>query len=164
MAKKLNRIASFRVDHTKLKPGLYVSRQDEFKGIAITTFDLRLTCPNTEPPLDQAGLHTIEHLGATFLRNSRAKDRIVYFGPMGCRTGFYLLIYGEKTAKQVRPLITEMLEFICNFNGVIPGTTPEECGNYREHNLNLAKRYAANYLCDLTGNFEHEYTYLPDED
>jgi S-ribosylhomocysteine lyase len=162
MYTNLDRIASFRVDHTKLEPGIYVSRRDIAKTPVITTFDIRLTRPNVEPPIDQAALHTIEHLGATFLRNSNVKDYIVYFGPMGCRTGLYLVFCDCTSVTEIRKLITEMFQFICDFEGEIPGAKAEECGNYLEHNLELAKFYAERYLGDLASDFKSEYEYLSD--
>lgn len=162
MANELERIASFQVDHTKLEPGIYVSRHDIAKTPIITTFDLRLTRPNNEYPLDQAALHTIEHLGATYLRNSEVKDFVIYFGPMGCRTGFYLVFSDCTSAKEIQRLIIKMFEFIRDFRGDIPGATPEECGNYKEHNLLLAKTYAIDYLAKITkDDCPTEYQYLP---
>ena len=141
----MEKIASFQVNHLNLLPGLYTSRIDRSGGTAVTTFDLRMTAPNREPVLDQPALHTIEHLGATFLRNSARKDEVVYFGPMGCRTGFYLLLFGEHTPEDVFPLVLEMCDFILAFEGDIPGAKPEECGNFSEQNLSMAKYYIARY-------------------
>ena len=145
----MERIASFSVDHRRLLPGIYVSRTDKNGDTTVTTFDLRVTAPNREPVMDMPAIHTIEHLGATFLRNSKQKDDIVYFGPMGCRTGFYLLVFGEKTSEDVAPLILEMCDFILRFEGEIPGAKPEECGNFSEQNLNMAKYYIKKYKKDL---------------
>jgi S-ribosylhomocysteine lyase len=156
----MERIASFSVDHLNLEPGIYVSRIDESHGVKVTTFDLRITAPNKEPVIDVPALHTIEHLGATFLRNCETKDEIVYFGPMGCRTGCYLLFFGEKTSEEILPLVTEMCDFIINFQGEIPGAKPEECGNYSEQNLSMAKHYISKYKNDLLNNRSFEYTYL----
>ena len=128
----MERIASFTIDHLKLEPGIYVSRKDKNGETVITTFDLRITAPNREPVIDMPALHTIEHLGATFLRNSLKKDDVVYFGPMGCRTGCYLLVFGDVSSKEIAPLILEMCDFIIDFKGEIPGAKPEECGNYSE--------------------------------
>ena len=141
----MNKIESFQVDHRNLLPGLYVSRKDTKDGLTITTFDLRFTHPNREPALDGGAMHTIEHLCATYLRNSDRKEDIVYFGPMGCRTGFYLVMFGKLTSEDVYPLVMEMLDFIIGFEGEIPGAKPEECGNYSEQNLNMAKFYAKKY-------------------
>lgn len=129
----MERIASFSVDHLLLEPGVYVSRidRDPATGAAVTTFDLRLTTPNKEPVMNTAECHTIEHLGATFLRNhAEWSSRIVYFGPMGCRTGFYLVVFGELTSEKVLPLVRELFEFVAGFEGDVPGAAPEECGNY----------------------------------
>ena len=150
----MNKIASFQVNHLVLEPGIYVSRKDVFQGCVLTTFDLRLTTPNKEPVLNTAEMHTIEHLGATFLRNhSEWKDRIVYFGPMGCRTGFYLIVSGDYSSRDIVPLVTELFEFILFFEGEIPGAKAEECGNYLDQNLSMAKwvskRYLENTLKDI---------------
>ncbi len=144
----MEKIASFKVDHLKLDKGLYVSRVDRKDGVALTTFDLRMRKPNFEPVMDMPALHTIEHLGATFLRNAR-KDEVVYFGPMGCRTGFYLVMFGDLKSKDVLGLVTEMCDFIIGFRGDIPGAKPEECGNYLEQNLDMAKFYIAEYRSAL---------------
>jgi S-ribosylhomocysteine lyase len=146
----MEKIASFRVDHLRLKPGLYVSRQDRFGAAVLTTFDLRFKEPNKEPVIDLPALHTIEHLGATFLRSHKDwADKTVYFGPMGCRTGFYMILEGERTSSSVVPLIREMLGWIVAFDGPIPGASPAECGNYSEQNLNMAKWEAARYAAVL---------------
>ncbi len=145
----MERIESFCIDHERLEPGLYVSRTDRAGESFVTTFDLRFTRPNREPVLDMPALHTVEHLGATFLRNSERKGEILYFGPMGCRTGFYLLMSGKRTSEDVYPLIEEMCKFILSFEGPIPGATPKECGNYREQNLPIAKYYVSRYLEEL---------------
>ena len=141
----MDTIASFQIDHRTLLPGLYVSRRDEKNGGVVTTFDLRLTAPNREPVVDMPALHTIEHLGATYLRNSARKDEVVYFGPMGCRTGCYLLMFGALTAEEVLPLVLDTCDFILGFEGEIPGARPEQCGNYYEQNLAMAKYYIARY-------------------
>ena len=153
----MDRIASFCVNHLNLFPGIYVSRRDQKNGVVVTTFDLRITAPNREPVMDQPALHTIEHLGATFLRNSSRKDEIIYFGPMGCRTGFYLVMFGDLESSDVAPLIREMLEFIISFEGAIPGASAAECGNYLEQNLNMAKFYAKKYLQELTDHPRYSY-------
>lgn len=141
----MDKIASFTVNHLKLESGLYISRKDQKNGQTVTTFDLRFTMPNREEPMDISSMHTIEHLGATFLRNSKRKDDIVYFGPMGCRTGFYLIVFGNETPETVMNLVLETLEFIINFEGEIPGATAIECGNYSDQDLAGAKRYAKTY-------------------
>lgn len=148
----MERIESFKVNHLNLLPGLYVSRRDKKEGCTVTTFDLRFTAPNREPVLDTASLHTIEHLAATFLRNSEEKEDVVYFGPMGCRTGCYLIMFGDLSSEDVYPLILKTCDFIMNFTGKIPGAKPEECGNYSDQNLESAKRYVERYKKDLTEN------------
>lgn len=144
----MEKIASFQVDHWKLKPGLYVSRKDPVGNELVTTFDLRITNPNEEPVMNTAEVHTIEHLGATFLRNcGEWKDKVIYFGPMGCRTGFYLLLAGDYTSEQVVPLVLACFRFIRDYRGEVPGASPRDCGNYLDMNLPMAnywgERYAA---------------------
>ena len=141
----MRKIASFTVDHLRLESGLYLSRRDEKDGAVVSTFDLRFTAPNREPVMDMPALHTIEHLGATFLRNSARADEIVYFGPMGCRPGFYLILFGDRSPEDALPLVGEMCSFILSYEGEIPGARPEECGNYLEQNLAMAKYYTARY-------------------
>lgn len=153
----MNKIASFQVNHLDLLPGLYLSRQDRKDGCTVTTFDLRVTAPNREPVMDTPAIHTIEHLGATFLRNSSRKEEIIYFGPMGCRTGFYLVVFGDRTAEDVYPLVLEMCDFVLGFEGEIPGARPEECGNWSEQNLNMAKYYIRQYRRELTENKRTQY-------
>lgn len=150
----MEKIASFTIDHLKLKPGVYVSRRDRVGAETITTFDLRMTSPNEEPVMNTAEIHTIEHLGATFLRNhSVYKDKTIYFGPMGCRTGFYLLLAGELESEDIVPLMVEMFEFIRDFHDEVPGASPKDCGNYLDMNLGmanfLADRYLKNVLYDI---------------
>lgn len=147
----MDKIASFKINHLKLLSGLYVSRKDEKNGCVVTTFDLRFTAPNREPALSTAALHTIEHLAATFLRNSEVKDDIVYFGPMGCRTGCYLLMFGDLSPEEIYPLILKTCDFIINFKGEIPGAKPEECGNYSDQDLPSAKRCIEKYKRELIG-------------
>lgn len=156
----MDRIESFSVDHLKLKSGIYVSRVDKKENIKITTFDLRITAPNREPVMDMPAIHTIEHLGATFLRNSSQNEDIVYFGPMGCRTGFYLLVFGDKSSEDIAPLVIEMCDFILGFEGEIPGAKPEECGNFSEQNLEMAKFYIRRYKNDIKEHKYFKYTYL----
>ena len=143
----MEKIASFTIDHIKLLPGVYVSRKDHIGADTITTFDLRMTSPNDEPVMNTAEVHTIEHLGATFLRNHKDfKDKTVYFGPMGCRTGFYLLLAGNYDSKDIVPLMIEMFEFIRDFKDEVPGASPKDCGNYLDMNLGMANYLAKRYL------------------
>lgn len=143
----MEKIASFTVDHLRLLPGVYLSRKDQVGDGVVTTFDLRMTRPNQEPVMNTAEVHTIEHLGATFLRNHREYgSRVVYFGPMGCRTGFYLLLAGAYESREIVPLITEMYEFIRDFRGAVPGADPKDCGNYLDMNLGMANYLANRYL------------------
>lgn len=153
----MERIASFTIDHLNLEAGLYVSRKDMRENVTVTTFDMRVTAPNKEPVMDMPALHTIEHLGATFLRNSEIKDDVVYFGPMGCRTGFYIVLFGDLQSKDIYETVISMCDFILNFEGDIPGATPEECGNFSEQNLNMAKFYIKGYKKDLIENKRFEY-------
>ena len=147
---EMEKIASFTVNHLKLKAGLYVSRKDKFGAEVLTTFDIRLTAPNVEPVMNTAEAHTIEHLGATFLRNHpQMKSKIVYFGSMSCRTGFYLIMHGDYDSAEILPLVKEMFEFVAGFKGDIPGASPKECGNYLDQNLPMAKYLAARYLKDV---------------
>ena len=141
----MKKIASFTIDHIRLKPGIYVSRKDPVSDTVITTFDIRMTSPNDEPVMNTAEVHTIEHLGATVLRNGASKDDIVYFGPMGCRTGFYLIVFGDKTPADVYGLVVGMCEFILGYDGEIPGAKAAECGNYLDHDLPAARAYARDY-------------------
>ena len=133
-----------------LEPGLYVSRRDKKGEVDVTTFDLRLTAPNKEPVMDVPALHTIEHLAATYLRNSNRKEDIIYFGPMGCRTGCYLVMFGYLNSADVLPLVLEMCDFIIGFEGEIPGASAVECGNYLDQNLEMAKYYIRRYKQALT--------------
>ncbi len=140
-------IKSFTVDHKRLLPGVYVSRKDSTGHDVVTTFDIRMTRPNFEPVMNTAEIHTLEHLGATFLRNHEEwGDKIIYFGPMGCRTGFYLLLAGDYESEDIISLLREMFEFVCHFEGEIPGAALEACGNYLDQNLPMAKYLAEKYL------------------
>lgn len=145
----MDTIASFQVNHLTLEPGVYVSRRDkdEATGAVVTTFDLRMCAPNREPVMNTAELHTIEHLGATYLRNDAEwASRVVYFGPMGCRTGCYLVVFGQVESAEIAPLVTRMFEWIAQFEGDIPGAAPEACGNYLDQNLGMARWLAKRYL------------------
>ena len=143
----MEKITSFTIDHIKLIPGVYVSRKDPVGDSLITTFDLRMTSPNDEPVMNTAEMHAIEHLGATFLRNHPVfGSKIIYFGPMGCRTGFYLLLSGDYESADIVNLMIEMYEFIRDFEGEIPGASPKDCGNYLDMNLPMANYLAKRYL------------------
>ena len=143
----MEKIASFTIDHNKLQPGIYVSRKDQIGQEVVTTFDLRMTSPNEEPVMNTAEVHTIEHLGATYLRNKEEiRDKVIYFGPMGCRTGFYLLLAGDYASKDIVALVTEMFEFIRDYRGEVPGASPKDCGNYLDMNLGMANYLADRYL------------------
>ena len=146
----MKKIASFTIDHLKLLPGVYVSRKDFIGAETVTTFDIRMTRPNYEPVMNTAEVHTIEHLGATFLRNDKEYgDKVVYFGPMGCRTGFYLLLAGNFESMDIVSLLTRMYEFIADYEGEVPGTAARDCGNYRDMNLPMAKYLAKKYLDEV---------------
>ena len=143
----MEKIASFTIDHLRLQPGVYVSRTDRIGAETVTTFDLRMTSPNEEPVMQTAEMHTIEHLGATYLRNHPDwKEQVLYFGPMGCRTGFYLLLAGALTSRDIVPLVTGMFEFIRDFRGDVPGASAKDCGNYLDMNLPMANWLADRYL------------------
>mgnify|MGYP000143885916 CR=1 FL=1 len=143
----MEKIASFTIDHIKLQPGVYVSRKDKVGGSTVTTFDLRMTSPNEEPVMNTAEMHAIEHLAATYLRNNKEwQDKIIYFGPMGCRTGFYLILAGDLTSKDILPLIISTFEFIRDFKGDVPGASAKDCGNYLDMNLSMANYLADHYL------------------
>lgn len=151
-------IASFAVDHTNLKPGIYVSRKDTIGEYTITTYDIRMTSPNQEPAIAPAAIHTIEHIVATYLRNEPVwKDRIVYWGPMGCLTGNYLIIKGEKTPEQMRQLMIKAFTYVAEYEDTVPGTTPATCGNYLLHDLPMARYEARRYVDRLTNDFCCEY-------
>ncbi|CAG35258.1 S-ribosylhomocysteine lyase [Desulfotalea psychrophila] len=158
----MEKIASFTIDHTKLKRGVYVSRQDKVAGNVITTFDLRLKEPNNEPALDGAASHTIEHIGATFLRNHKTwADRTIYFGPMGCQTGFYLILAGDWKAKDIVPLMQEMFAYVAQFTGTIPGESAVECGNFRFMDLIQAKEEAGKYFTEVLDNIAEKNLSYP---
>ena len=161
----MEKIASFTIDHIKLQPGVYVSRKDHIGSETVTTFDIRMTSPNEEPVMNTAEMHTIEHLGATYLRNhAEWKERVVYFGPMGCRTGFYLLLAGDLESRDIVSLLTGMYEFIRDYEGEIPGATAKDCGNYLDQNLPMAKYLAKRYLEGTLEGIDEKhmtYEYLP---
>lgn len=156
-------IASFTINHLTLLPGIYVSRKDKVGEETITTFDIRMTRPNFEPVMNTAELHTIEHLAATFLRNHETyKDRVVYFGPMGCRTGCYLLLAGDYSSKDIVPLMTELFTFIRDFKGEVPGAAAVACGNYLDMNLPMAKYLADRFLTEVLMNITEERLVYPE--
>lgn len=160
----MEKIASFTIDHLRLVPGIYVSRKDAdpVKGGVVTTFDLRMTAPNREPVINTAPLHAIEHLGATFLRNDEEwKERVLYFGPMGCRTGFYLLLFGDLEPADIADLVRRMFEFMAAFEGEIPGARPEECGNWHDADLVGAKWWADRYLAYTLTKLDESNTVYP---
>ncbi len=153
----MEKITSFTIDHLKLRPGLYVSRKDIKDNVVVTTFDIRLTSPNVEDAIDNSSLHTIEHLAATYLRNSERKEDIIYFGPMGCRTGCYLVMFGDLKSEDIYTLIVNMCSFIINYEGQIPGASAKECGNYLEQDLSMAKHDIKKYKNELERHKRFEY-------
>lgn len=158
----MEKIASFTVNHLKLDRGVYVSRLDRAGDSFVTTFDLRLTRPNAEPVMNTAEVHTIEHLGATFLRNHPVfGSRVIYFGPMGCRTGFYLLLAGELSPMDIAPLLREMFSFIADYEGEIPGADAASCGNWLDQNLPMARYYARRYLEETLQHLDASNTVYP---
>ena len=159
----MEKIASFTIDHTRLLPGVYVSRKDHVGSEVLTTFDLRMTRPNFEPVMNTAEVHTIEHLGATFLRNHpEYGQKIVYFGPMGCRTGFYLILAGDYTSSDILPLVTETFEFIRDYKGEVPGACAKDCGNYLDMNLPMAKYLARRFLTEVLTDIQDSRLYYPE--
>lgn len=159
----MEKIASFTVNHLTLLPGVYVSRHDNFNGADITTIDIRMTRPNFEPVMNTAEIHTIEHLGATFLRNHlEFGGKIVYFGPMGCRTGFYMLIAGKYTSAQIVPLVKDMFAFMADFKGDVPGACARDCGNFRDMNLPMANYLADKFLREVLNNIDDSRLVYPE--
>ena len=159
----MNKIASFTVNHLDLLTGAYVSRKDYQGDVVLTTFDLRFTRPNEEPPMDTPGIHSIEHLVATFLRNhAEWAEKTIYFGPMGCRTGFYLILAGDYDSADITGLMISMYEFIRDFEGDVPGAAPEECGNYLDISLPMAKYMAKRYLDETLYGITKERLIYPE--
>ncbi|MCI9527859.1 MAG: S-ribosylhomocysteine lyase [Lachnospiraceae bacterium] len=159
----MEKITSFTIDHIKLEPGVYVSRKDHVGQEVITTFDLRMTSPNDEPVMNTAEMHTIEHLAATYLRNHpQFGDKTIYFGPMGCRTGFYLLLAGDYESRDVVKLVTELYEFIRDFNDEVPGASAKDCGNYLDMNLGMANYLADRYLKQTLYNIDEAHLVYPE--
>lgn len=158
----MNKIASFKIDHTKLLPGLYVSREDIVNGNVITTFDIRVCRPNIGVVMATGEIHTIEHIIATYLRNHEQwQDKVIYFGVMGCRTGFYLILAGKYTSEDILPLVYDCFDFTANFEGDIPGASAVECGNYLDMNLPAAKTCAKGYV-DILSNITPERLKYPE--
>ena len=158
----MEKITSFTIDHIRLQPGLYVSRQDKVGAETVTTFDLRLTSPNEEPVMNTAEVHTIEHLAATYLRNEpQWMDKVLYFGPMGCRTGFYLLLAGDYTSRDVLELVRDCFRFVADFEGEVPGASARDCGNYLDMNLPMAKCWGKKYS-DLLENIDDSRLVYPE--
>lgn len=161
----MEKITSFTINHLKLLPGIYVSRKDKAGDCVITTFDLRMTRPNFEPVINTAELHTLEHLGATFLRNHETYgSRVMYFGPMGCRTGFYLLLSGDYKSRDIVPLVTELFEFIRDFEGEVPGAAARDCGNYLDLNLGMAKYLAGKFLDSVLYGIDDAHLIYPENE
>lgn len=159
----MEKITSFTINHLSLQPGVYVSRKDPVGDQIITTFDLRMTSPNEEPVMNTAEMHTIEHLAATFLRNhAEYGDKIIYFGPMGCRTGFYLLLAGDYESKDIVPLMQEMYQFIARFEDEVPGASARDCGNYLDMNLPMARYIAKKYLVEVLTDIDESRLVYPD--
>ncbi|CDE46147.1 s-ribosylhomocysteine lyase [Clostridium sp. CAG:411] len=159
----MKEIASFTINHLKLLPGIYVSRKDAIGSEMVTTFDIRMTRPNFEPVMNTAEMHTIEHLAATYLRNHPDyASKTIYFGPMGCRTGFYLLLAGDYTSKDIVPLITSLFEFIRDFEGQVPGAAAFNCGNYLDMNLPMAKYLAKHFLDTILYNIDDTHLIYPE--
>ena len=149
----MEKIASFTINHLKLIPGVYVSRKDKIGENIVTTFDIRMTTPNLEPVMNTAEVHALEHLGATFLRNNKEfSSKTIYFGPMGCRTGFYVIFSGDLKSEGILGLLKEMADYILAYQGDIPGYSPRDCGNYLDNNLQLAKIYMKKYKEEVLDN------------
>ena len=156
----MEKITSFTIDHCKLQPGLYVSRKDRVGAETVTTFDLRLTSPNEEPVMNTAEMHTIEHLAATYLRNEPAwKEKVLYFGPMGCRTGFYLLLAGDYASQDVLELVKGCFQFVAEYSGEVPGASAKDCGNYLDMNLPMANYWGCRYTALLETADESRFIY-----
>ena len=158
----MEKITSFTIDHIKLQPGLYVSRKDRMAGQTVTTFDLRLTKPNDEPVMNTAEVHTIEHLAATYLRNDPDwQDKVLYFGPMGCRTGFYLLLWGDYCSRDVLELVKDCFRFVRDYRDDVPGASAKDCGNYLDMNLSMANYWGKRYT-ELLENIDDSRLVYPE--
>lgn len=159
----MKKIESFTINHLNLKRGIYVSRKDNINEEIITTFDLRMKEPNKEPVMNNAEIHTLEHLCATFLRNNHEYDnKTIYFGPMGCRTGFYIIFKGDLHSKDIIDIITKMFTFVSNYNNEIPGASARDCGNYLDMNLPMAKYEAKKFTEEILLNIKEENIIYPD--
>lgn len=161
--RNMKKIPSFTVNHLKLKRGIYVSRKDQVGAETVTTFDIRMKAPNREPVINTAECHTIEHLGATFLRNDPERsDQVIYFGPMGCRTGFYLVMKGDLESRDVVDLVKSMFSFIAGYEGEIPGAAARDCGNYLDQNLGMAKYESKKYLDEVLEHMDESRLVYPE--
>lgn len=162
---ELKKIPSFTVNHIKLKRGIYVSRKDRVGEEIVTTFDIRMKEPNREPVLNTAECHTIEHLGATYLRSDPAiSDKIIYFGPMGCRTGYYLVMKGDLDSKDIVDLVRDLFVFMADFEGDVPGARPQDCGNYLDQNLGMANYESKKFLTEVLDHLTEENLVYPPAD
>lgn len=160
----MDKIESFQIDHEKLLRGVYVSREDKVNDNVVTTFDIRMKRPNKEPVLNIAPLHTIEHLGATYLRTIVDKEiskDVIYFGPMGCRTGFYLIMAGDRSSSDIINLLKNMFSYMAKYDGEIPGASPKECGNYLDQNLPIAKYESEKFYVEILENIKQENLVYP---
>ena len=158
----MDKIPSFTIDHERLLRGIYVSRKDQVGGEVVTTFDIRMKEPNREPVLHNGAIHTIEHLAATYLRNDAEwKDRIIYWGPMGCLTGNYLLLRGDYESKDIVDLMRRTFRFVADFDGEIPGTAPRDCGNYLLHDLPMARLESKKYLEEVLDRITEANLHYP---
>ena len=158
----MKKIPSFTIDHIRLERGIYVSRQDSVGGEVVTTFDVRMKEPNREPVLSPSAIHTIEHLAATFLRNHPVwADRIIYWGPMGCLTGNYLIVKGDLTSAEILPLVKETFAFVAAYEGEVPGAMARDCGNYLLMNLPEARWEARKYLVEVLENISDKNLNYP---
>lgn len=159
----MEKIASFTIDHTRLLPGVYVSRKDNVNGNVLTTFDIRMTRPNYEPVMNTAEIHTVEHLAATYLRNHKEyKDKVIYFGPMGCRTGFYLILAGDYESKDIVDLMIELFTFMSEFDDEVPGASARDCGNYLDMNLPMARYISKRFLTEVLQNISTDNLVYPE--
>ena len=159
----MNKIPSFTIDHERLLRGIYVSRKDQVGGETVTTFDIRMKEPNREPVLHNGAIHTIEHLAATYLRNDAEwKDRIIYWGPMGCLTGNYLLIRGDYESRDILDLMRRTFRFVADYEGEIPGAAPRDCGNWLLHDLLMARLEARRYVEEVLDHATDENLHYPE--